>query len=158
MNDIAIARALHVVSVVIWIGGVTFMTMIILPAIRRDEFGENWLKAFHSAERRFVWVARTAALIVGATGFYIVARLDLWQRFASARFWWMPAMLGLWLVFMAVLSVAEPLILNRRFDIWAAANPREAFTALQRGHIVLVVLSLLTVFGAVAGSHGWMPF
>jgi uncharacterized membrane protein len=38
MDDIAIARALHVVSVVVWIGGVTFMTTIVLPSIRRSEF------------------------------------------------------------------------------------------------------------------------
>jgi hypothetical protein len=100
----------------------------------------------------------SAALIVGATGLYIVARLDLWQQLASAKFWWMHAMLGLWLIFMAVLFVAEPLILRRRFDGWAAANPREAFASLQRGHVLLVVLSLLTILGAVAGAHGWMPF
>jgi uncharacterized membrane protein len=158
MDDIAIARALHVLSVVVWIGGVTFMTTIVLPSIRRGEFGEDWVKAFHTAEHRFIWVARTAALIVGASGFYIVVRLDLWQRFASARFWWMHAMLGLWLIFMAVLFVIEPLILRRRFDAWAAANPREAFASLQRGHILLVALSLMTILGAVAGAHGWMPF
>ena len=44
MDDIAIARALHVVSVVVWIGGVIFMTTIVLPSIRRSECGDDWLK------------------------------------------------------------------------------------------------------------------
>lgn len=105
MEEIAIARAFHVASVVVWIGGVTMATVIFIPAIRRSEFGEDWLAAFHAIERRFIWVARVAALIVGVTGFYLVAKLDLWSRFSSIQFWWMDAMLGLWLLFMIVLFV-----------------------------------------------------
>jgi hypothetical protein len=36
MYDVTIARALHVVSVVIWIGGVGFVTTVLLPAVRRQ--------------------------------------------------------------------------------------------------------------------------
>jgi uncharacterized membrane protein len=158
MDDIAIARALHVASVVVWIGGVAMATVVVIPAIRRGELGQDWLAAFHAIERRFIWIARTAALIVGATGFYIVAKLDLWDRFSSLHFWWMDAMLGLWLLFMAVLFVVEPLILRRRFPAWARENPEEAFARLQRGHIVLLTLALVTILGAVAGAYGWSPF
>lgn len=158
MEDIAIARALHVVSVVVWIGGVTIVTGIFLPALQRGEFGEDWLAAFRAVERRFIWVARTAALIVGASGFYIVAKLDLWHRFASAHFWWMHAMLGLWMLFMIVLFVIEPLVVRRRFEDRARADPRDAFARLQQGHVLLVALALLTVVGAIAGAHGWSPF
>jgi uncharacterized membrane protein len=35
MNDITIARALHILGVVLWIGGVGFVTTVLLPAIRR---------------------------------------------------------------------------------------------------------------------------
>lgn len=158
MEDIAIARALHVVSVVVWIGGVTVVTAIFLPALRRGEFGADWLPAFRAIECRFIWVARIAALIVGASGFYIVAKLDLWYRFASAHFWWMHAMLSLWLLFMVVLFVIEPLVVRRPFEDRARADQRDAFARLQRGHVLLVVLALLTVVGAVAGAHGWSPF
>jgi hypothetical protein len=57
-----------------------------------------------------------------------------------------------------VLFVFEPLVLQRRFRGWAAADPKEAFARLQMGHAVLVALALLTIFGAVAGAHGWSPF
>ena len=33
-NDFAIARALHVLAVLIWIGGVAFVTLVLLPACR----------------------------------------------------------------------------------------------------------------------------
>jgi len=35
MDDVTIARALHVVFVVVWIGGVAFVTTVLLPAARR---------------------------------------------------------------------------------------------------------------------------
>lgn len=155
MDDLALARALHVLGVVVWIGGVTMVTAIVLPAIRRRELSADRLAAFKAIEGRFTWWARAAVLLVGATGFYMVSGFNLWDRFHSAEFWWMHAMVFVWLIFAIVLFVAEPLFLHRRFEAWAARDPDAAFDRLQKGHWVLLALSLLTVFGAVAGSHGW---
>ena len=47
MDGLALARALHVVAVVVWIGGLSIVTTALLPAIRRGELGGNWLAAFH---------------------------------------------------------------------------------------------------------------
>ena len=35
MNDLAIVRAIHVLAVVIWIGGLAMATTVILPTVRR---------------------------------------------------------------------------------------------------------------------------
>ena len=94
MDDVAIARALHILAVVIWIGGVSMVTTVALPAIRRGDLGGDWLRALGAIEHRFAWQARIAVVIVGLTGFYMSARLDLWDRFRSAQFWWMHAMVG----------------------------------------------------------------
>ena len=158
MYDVIIARALHVLAVVIWIGGVSMVTSVVLPAVRRGQFGEDRLRAFQAVEHRFVWQARTAIIVVGATGFYMTARLDLWDRFQSASFWWMHAMVCVWLLFTFMLFVAEPLIVHRYVRKRAAADPEATFTRMLRLHWVLLVLSLITVFGAVAGSQGWSIF
>ena len=158
INDIAVARALHVLAVVIWIGGVSMATTVMLPAIRRGDLGENFLNAFDAIERRFVWQARFAILVVGISGLYMMWRLDLWHRFQSAIFWWMHAMVCLWLLFAFFLFIAEPFILQRYFRRWAMAQPEAAFARLHRAHWVLLVLSVVTILGAVAGSHGWSPF
>jgi uncharacterized membrane protein len=39
MDDVVIARAFHVLAVVIWIGGVAIVTMAVLPAARRGDLG-----------------------------------------------------------------------------------------------------------------------
>ena len=109
MDDLALARALHVLAVVIWIGGVAMVTIVVLPAVRRGDLGPNRLQAFEAIERRFSWHARIATLIVGLTGLYMIDRADLWDRFRFAEFWWMHAMVAIWLVFSVLLFVAEPL-------------------------------------------------
>src|ERR1041384_7281824 len=78
MDRLALARVLHVLAIVIWIGGLSIVTTALLPAIRRGELGADWLAAFHAVERRFVWQARIAILLVGATGFYMIEAANLW--------------------------------------------------------------------------------
>jgi uncharacterized membrane protein len=154
MDDVVTARALHVLGVVIWIGGVAMVTMVLLPAVRRGDLGPNRLQVFEAIERRFAWHARLATLIVGLTGFYMTQRLDLWDRFRSGGFWWMHAMVCLWLLFTFLLFVAEPLVLHRRFHARALAAPDAAFALLHRAHWLLLALSVITILGAVAGSQG----
>jgi uncharacterized membrane protein len=158
MTDVIAARALHVLAVVIWIGGVWLVTTVALPAVRRGAFGADRLRAFQTIERRFAWQARTAIVVVGATGFYMTAQFDLWDRFRGAGFWWMHAMVGVWALFALGLFVVEPFVLHRRLHQLAAADPDRFFARLQRAHWVLLVLSLATIFGAVAGSQGWSIF
>jgi len=158
MDGLALARALHVLAVVIWVGGVSIVTSVVLPAVRRGEFGVDRLGAFQAIERRFVWQARGAIIIVGATGFYMIWVTDLWDRFASAAFWWMHAMVGVWTLFALGLFVVEPFILDRHLTRWASSRPDRFFARLGHVHWVLLLLSLITLVGAVAGSHGWPLF
>jgi len=144
--------------VVIWIGGVSMVTSIALPAVRRGDFGADRWAAFQAIERRFVWQARGAIIIVGATGFYMIWTADLWDRFASAAFWWMHAMVGVWTLFALGLFVVEPFILDRRLTEWASRRPDRFFAQLGQVHWVLLLLSFITLVGAVAGSHGWPLF
>ena len=156
MNTLILARALHVLSVLTWIGGLSLVTSAVLPALRCGDLDADPLRAFAAIERRFVWQARVAVLLAGVTGFYMVMRLDLWSRFRTANFWWMHAMLGVWLIFALALFVIEPLGLHRRLRNARSATPEAILSRLQRVHLVLLVLALVTVFGAVAGSHGWV--
>ena len=61
-------------------------------------------------------------------------------------------------VFMLVLFVLEPLFLHRWFSERVRHHPESTFTLVTRLHWVLLGMSLVTVAGAVAGSHGYLPF
>jgi hypothetical protein len=116
------------------------------------------LEVFEAIERRFAWTARIGTLIVALTGFYMTDRLGLWDRFRSGEFWWMHAMVGVWLLFTVILFVAEPLVLDHWFHERATTAPDAAFAWLHRAHWLLLVISLITIFGAVAGSQGMSLF
>lgn len=158
LDGLTLARVLHVVGVVVWIGGVSMATTVALPAVRRGDLGADRLAAFRAFERRFVWQARAAVLVVGASGLYMTWRLDLWSRFADGRFWWMHAMVGVWALFFLILFVGEPLVLHRYFPPWARRDPDRAFAVLHQVHVGLLVLAMTTLFGAMAGAHGWLLF
>ena len=109
MDDVTIARALHVVSVVLWIGGVGFVTTVLLPAVRHLKEPNERLEFFDWIERRFAREARFWTIVVGVTGFYMLARFDLWDRFSYPAYWWLDAMIAVWLLFTLMLFVVEPL-------------------------------------------------
>lgn len=63
MDDITIARAIHVLAVLLWIGGVAFVTLVVMPSIRGSTLPKAWLDAFHRLEERFAWQARVWVLL-----------------------------------------------------------------------------------------------
>ncbi|MGH8796209.1 MAG: hypothetical protein ACREXI_04065 [Caldimonas sp.] len=158
MSDLALARTLHVLGVVLWIGGVAFVTLVLLPALRAlrtAKSGDAQPGVFEVLERRFAAQARWTTQATGLSGLYMVWRLDLWSRFADPAYWWMDAMVLLYLVFTLLLFVVEPLA-HRRLASHAARNPEAAQRRILWMHRVLLAASLATIAGAVAGSHGWL--
>lgn len=149
-----IARTLHVIGVVIWIGGVAFVTTVLIPSLKNITESSNRLELFEQLEGKFAFQARIATLITGISGYYMLEVMNVWDRYQQLQFWWMHLMTFIWAIFTLVLFVLEPLILHRWFKEQAIKNSENAFAWLHRMHKVLLTISLLAVFGAVAGSHG----
>ena len=143
---------LHVLAVVGWIGGVWFVTGVVMPTIRRHEPPSRRLGAFHRIESGFASQARWWVLLAGGSGMWMVWRGHMWPRFADRHFWWMHAMLSLWAVFFLMLFMIEPLFLHRRMAISQCSEAD--FDRLVMAHRVLSLAGLVTVAGAVAGAHG----
>jgi uncharacterized membrane protein len=154
MDDVAIARALHVLAVVHWIGGVAMVTTVILPAIAQSSEPSRRLDLFEAIEARFGRQARVSVTVAGATGFYMAHRLAVWDRFLDPAFWWMHAMLLVWAIFTIVLFLAEPLFLHDWFRRSAARRPEETFAFIRRAHWILLLVTGATVAAAVLGARG----
>jgi uncharacterized membrane protein len=152
---IVIARALHVIGVVIWIGGVSFVTTVLIPNLRKISDPEHRLGAFESIERRFAMQAKFVTLITGLSGFYMLHFLGAWERYQYVQFWWLHLMTFVWIVFTIVLFVLEPLVLHSWFHERATKNSDNAFALLHGFHKLVLSMSVLAVLGAVAGSHGF---
>jgi uncharacterized membrane protein len=157
LDDISIARALHVLAVVHWIGGVAMVTLVILPSLLRSVPAADRLGLFERIEGRFGRQARISTAIAGASGLYMTERLAAWDRFTDPAFWWMHLMLAVWAIFTVVLFIAEPLFLHRWFHERATRDPDGTFRLVWRLHVLLLSVSLLAVGAAVLGAHGALP-
>ncbi len=149
---VTVALAVHVLGVVLWIGGVGLVTTVLLPAARAAEAaapatGAAW---FEAVERRFARQARWTVAITGLSGLFMLDRLGLWSAWRSASMWWIGAMLGVWLIFALMLFIVEPFALRRQ----RVGSDAGRLRAMQIVHAILLALSVVTVVGAVLGSHG----
>jgi uncharacterized membrane protein len=152
MDDLTIARVFHVLAIVAWIGGVGFVTTVVMPAIRRDHPPDERLAAFHRIEQGFSRQAAMWVAIAGASGIWMIQRGVLWDRFGDPRYWWMYAMVGLWVIFFTMLFILEPLFLHRRMA--HSRTPARDFDRIELVHRVLFGFAVVTIVGAVGGSHG----
>ncbi len=158
MGTLIFARVLHVLGVVLWIGGVAMVTTVLLPATRNFKDPAEQLAFFEAVEHRFAAQARFTTLLTGVSGLYLLYRLHAWRWFALPGFWWLHAMVAIWALFTLMLFVFEPLFLHRWFRSRARHAPVPTFRLIQRMHWILLILSLFTIAGAVAGAHGWLLF
>ena len=155
METLTLARIVHVLAIVLWIGGVGMVTTVIIPAVKTLKSKEEQIKTFERIEGKFALQAKILTILAAVTGFYMLYRYNAWERFFQLQFWWLHAMVIIWLLFSIVLFVLEPLILHRLFRKYMEENPTKTFRIIHRAHWILFLLSLVTIIGAVAGSHGW---
>ncbi|MCS3903214.1 putative membrane protein [Methylohalomonas lacus] len=155
-TDITLARAMHVLAVVHWIGGVSLVTLVLLPALRRQADAVMALAQFADLEAGFSRQAKLSVTVAGLTGFYLTHRLAAWERLLDISYWWMHAMAAIWLLFTLVLFVIEPLHQRRHRQALTAPQAGARLQLIQRLHGLLLTLSMVTVAAAVLGAHGYL--
>jgi uncharacterized membrane protein len=149
INDYALWRGLHVLSVVLWIGGVAFVTTILIPPLRRNG---NDYALFEKLEHRFGLQAKFSTQIAMISGFAMLHLSNGWSRLSDT--WWLWAMIATWAIFTLMLFVLEPWLIHRWLKQKAQVDPAGTMALLQRLHYGLLTLSLITVAGGVIGAHG----
>jgi len=158
MEYFTLARVIHVLAIVLWIGGVAMVTTVIIPAVKSMKSKEDKIKTFENIEGRFAIQAKITTLITALSGFYMLYEMDAWDRYLDPKFWWIHAMTIVWVLFTLVLFVLEPYFLHKLFKKYAEENPDKTFAFIQKFHWVLLAISLIAIIGSVAGSHGWYFF
>lgn len=158
MEYFTLARIIHIIAIVIWIGGVAMVTMVIIPAVRKMSSKEDKINSFEKIEGRFSLIAKITTVVTALTGFYMIYFLDAWERYLSIKYWWFHAMTLVWVLFTIVLFFLEPFVLNKLYFKYANKNPDKTFRIIQKAHWVLLFISFAAIAGAVAGSHGLFLF
>ena len=157
MNDFVLARVLHVIGVVLWIGGVAMVTTIVLPRARALPDARAALAAFEMFEGRFAAQVRFSILLAGLSGLYMLDKLQAWARLLDPAFWWLALMLAVWAVFALMVFVLEPLVVHRLFHDYALRDKDRAFALAIRLHTVALAVSAVAIAAGVLGAHGALP-
>jgi uncharacterized membrane protein len=153
----AIARALHVLALVHWIGGVTMVTTIVLPRARAMADAHAALAAFEMFEGRFAVQARFSILLAGLSGFYLLHKQQAWARLLDPASWWLMLMLAVWAVFALMVFVLEPLVVHRLFHDYALRDKERAFALAIWLHAIVLTVSGVAIAAGVLGAHGALP-
>ena len=72
LPKLVLARIVHVLSVVLWIGGVAFVTTVVIPTIRKLPPHDQRIELFEHLESRFALQARITTVLTGASGLYLI--------------------------------------------------------------------------------------
>jgi uncharacterized membrane protein len=157
IDDLALARAIHVLALVHWIGGLAIVTTIVLLHARRLPNAKDAVAVFEAFEQRFAFQVRISILLVGLSGAYMLTKLDAWDRFQYASFWWLDLMVAVWMLFALMVYVLEPLVLHRHFHEFALRDKKRAFAVATGFHAVALIISAFAIGAGVLGAHGGLP-
>lgn len=157
INDFAVARALHVLALVHWIGGVAVATTIVLPRARALADAQAALSAFEAFEGPFAAQARFSILLAGLSGFYMLSKLQAWTLLLDPAFWWLILMLAVWAVFALMVFVLEPLFIHRVFHDYALRDKNCAFSLAIWLHALALTISCVAIVAGVLGAQGTVP-
>ncbi len=134
IDDLGLARAIHVLALVHWIGGLAVVTTIILPHARRLPNAKDAVAAFEGFEQRFASQARISIL-----------------------FWWLDLIVAVWLLFALMVYVLEPFVIHRLFHKFALHKKDHAFAVAIGLHAVALIISAFAIGAGVLGAHGGLP-
>jgi len=144
--------AIHVVTILLWIGGVAFVTVIIFPLIQKMESSFEQVLMFQRIEHRFARHVRWYLAISGATGFWLLSTEHSFGYLLTREGLGSAIMLFAWVFYLSVLTF-EKSVFAKLFAKPGEFDAKKVFRGLGIFHWVILGLSLLAVFVGVWQGH-----
>jgi uncharacterized membrane protein len=140
----------HVLSAVVWVGGLAYQSHVLLPLARRGE-----VATFAEAARRARPVTWTAIALAVLTGFYNVTELGPMQRVMESG-------AGLMVVGKFILVIAMAAIMGQRDfaqlallggALASGGDPQPPLRAITRMDRIVLLLALVVIYLGLAISR-----
>lgn len=144
---------IHVICVIIWIGGVAFVTIVIFPMLYRTEGSLEKALLFQGVEHRFAGMVKWLIAIVGATGFWLLHGKYGFGILFQARGLGILIMLVAWAFYTGVL-LSERKIFARIFADPEKIDMDRALKIINAMHWFLLTISFTAVASGVWFGHG----
>ncbi len=157
---------LHILAAIIWIGGMLFLVLILVPVMRRSEYRGIASALTHWVGVRFRWIGWICLVLLVLSGTFNLAYRGFgWADLWSGRLWQGPfgRALGIKLFLVAIvllLSVIHDFFIGPRATALGRADPNSPEARRlrrQAGWIgrVNLILALIIVAMGVMLVRGW---
>ena len=141
-----IALTIHVISIVTWIGGVAFVTLVTFPMILRVEKSLEQVLMFQGVEHRFANIAKIMVILAGLSGLYLI-----FEKGLSFGVW---VMIFVWSFYASLLFGLEKLIFKKIFSKpGEQQDTKKVFIILQGFHWFVLALSFLAIAAGIWAAH-----
>jgi uncharacterized membrane protein len=150
---LTILLIIHVMSVIIWIGGVAFVTMVVFPLVYRTEGSLEKALLFQGVEHRFGGRVKWLIAVVGVTGFWMLSAKYGFFILLEPRGFGVLPMLFAWTLYATVL-LCERTIFTKLFADPEKIDMNKALRTINAMHWFLLVVSFSAVAGGVWLGHG----
>ncbi|MBI5642146.1 MAG: hypothetical protein HY954_01575 [Deltaproteobacteria bacterium] len=148
----------HLLTVILWIGGLAFVTMIVLPMAIKTPDALQKVLMFQRIEHRFASIARAYNLITGISGFIMMFMMG-WHKLLFTRAGIpLTVMTMVWVFWFVMLFGLEPIIIKKMLENMAKSGAQMdidgVFKKLNRMHWFMVAISLAAAAAGALVAHG----
>jgi len=141
-----IALAIHLLSIVVWIGGVAFVTLVTFPMIMRVEKSLEQVLMFQGVEHRFSKIAKVMIILAGLSGLVLIR-----EKGISPGVW---IMIFVWAFYASLIFGLERVIFRKLFGRPSdQLDTKKVFNTLQIFHWFVLTMSFLAIIAGVYAGH-----
>ncbi len=148
----------HVLTVIVWIGGLVFVTGIVLPMAIKTPDPLQKVLTFQRIEHRFAPLAKVYNVIVGISGFVMVWQTGWYELYFRSGGWALTFMTAVWVFWFVMLFGLEPIVIKKMLDRMAREGANMdidgIFRRVNRLHWAMVAISLAASAAGVVVAHG----
>ena len=143
---------LHVLSIVVWIGGVAFVTAIVFPALAGMEDSMAKVSFFMGFEKRFQFLAKVCVILAGGSGILLFWQRGAFSGLTTDEAFLLGSKFLVWLTFLVLLFGAEKRLMG--VLVSEKTSPEKAFRRLAIFHWVVLILSLIAIVAGIRLVRG----
>jgi copper resistance protein D len=154
-----ISTSIHIIAAIIWVGGLVFMSLMLVPALRAMGNPALTARLIQAVGKRFKWVGWICLATLLITGFInLTARGFSHASLVTREFWTSPFgetlawKLGLFVI-IVTLSLVHDFIAGPRLRTLRESNPVKANTyriaASWMGRITLILSVIITLLAVM---------
>ncbi|MBI1910451.1 MAG: hypothetical protein HYS21_00450 [Deltaproteobacteria bacterium] len=149
---------IHLLTVILWIGGLAFVTGIVLPMAIKTPDPLQKVLTFQRVEHRFAPIAKWYNIITGISGFFMVYLMGWHKLYFTKAGIALTFMTGIWLFWFIMLVGLEPIVIRKMLEKMAREGDKMdidgIFRKVKKLHWFMVAISLAAAAAGALVAHG----